>query len=328
MIEVDKVNRGFSPSVEWMSKRYDELNHKLFGGRLDKCNFELFTTGKGSQGNTLGWFSIKGRNIKYNRSSRKMYRDTFVDKILVNKSNFVELCVPTISLNANYTGTEYGFLATLAHEMCHYYNYMEGFVPGKAHGREFMMIGNIISLKSDGLFSIQRLASAEDMSHLDLNDEMKARNEKRLAKKKSNIYAFFDYRSNDDIRLVTTNNEKLMNAICDFTRYNPRSRQVIITNDSTVIDLLFEKGYNKNFRTWRHWQVAGKDWLSILDNADKEIKKNPKFMNENKVKRNIDEIICETINNFIREKIEDNGDDISITPDMNLGLYSPIEIYQ
>ena len=166
------------------------------------------------------------------------------------------------------------------------------------------------------------------MSHLDLNDEMKARNEKRLAKKKSNIYAFFDYRSNDDIRLVTTNNEKLMNAICDFTRYNPRSRQVIITNDSTVIDLLFEKGYNKNFRTWRHWQVAGKDWLSILDNADKEIKKNPKFMNENKVKRNIDEIICETINNFIREKIEDNGDDISITPDMNLGLYSPIEIYQ
>lgn len=324
MIQVDKETRGFRPTVDWMERRYKELNIKLFDGALGECNFDIFTSGRGSEGRTLGRFQMKSPGLKYDRYTRRIFKYIHYEKVYADRYNFFSFCEPLISLNGNYSGTEYGFLATLAHEMCHYYTYRNGFVPSRGHGSEFYSIGNMISVNSNGLFTIQRLASAEDMSHLDLDDEMKSRKEKRLATKKSNIYAFFDYRSDNDIRLVTTNNEKLMNAICDFNRYNKLSKQVIITNDSNVIDLLFEKGYKKNFRTWRYWQVAGQDWLSILDNADKEVKKNPNIMNENKQKRNIDIIISEAINNYIMERI---GEDIaSITPDMDLGAYSPLEI--
>jgi hypothetical protein len=202
---------------------------------------------------------------------------------------------------------------------------MRGYVPGKAHGPEFYHIGDTVSLRSGGLFTIERLASAEDMAHLDLSDEMKARQEKRIANKKSSVYAVFDYHSPSDIRLSTTSSQALIKDICDFERRNKSSQQVIITNDSNVIDVLFEKGYKKNFRTWRYWSVGDKDWLNILDNADKQIIKNPNKMNESKQKRDLDTIIKEAIDRFINEKV--GGEDIvELTADMDLGAYSPLEI--
>lgn len=263
--------------------------------------------------------------LRYDRYNRRMFRETYGDRVYINYNNFYEVCYPTIALNGNYTGTEYGFLSTLVHEMCHYYTYMNGRVPGKAHGPEFYHIGDAVVLRSGGLFAIERLANAEEMAHLDLNDEMKARQEKRIANKKSSIYAVFDYHYGRDIRLTTTNSQEIIKQICDFNFYNKDSHQVIITNDSSVIDVLFEKGYKKNFRTWKYWPVADKDWLNILDNADKQIIKNPKYMNENKERRNIDNIIKETIDRFIMEKIG-SDDVVEISPDMDLGAYSPLEL--
>jgi hypothetical protein len=324
MIEVDKETRGFRPTIEWMSRRYNEMNHVLFDGSLGSCKFDIFTSGKGSQGRTLGTFHMKSTGLKCDRYSRRMYKLGYYDKIYIDADNFAEVCNPTISLNGNYTGTEYGFLATLVHEMCHYYTYMKGYAPTRGHGREFYSIGNIVSSNSDGLFNIQRLASAEDMKHLDLSDEMKARNEKRIANKKSSVYALFDYRSDNDIRLSMTSSQSLIDTICNFEKSNKTSRQVIITNDSNVINSLFEMGYKKNFRTWRYWQVSDKFWLPILDNADKEIKRNPNFMNENKGSLYIDDIISEALNKFISERVD--NDLIDISPDMDLGAYSPLEI--
>ena len=201
---------------------------------------------------------------------------------------------------------------------------MNGRVPGKAHGPEFYHIGDTVAIQSGGLFTIERLASAEEMAHLDLNDEMKTRQEKRIANKKSSVYAVFDYHSPSDIRLSTTSSQAVIKDICDFERRNKSSQRVIITNDSSVIDVLFERGYKKNFRTWRYWSVGGREWLSILDNADKQILTNPAFMNENKRKRNIDDIINEAFECFINEKMV--NEPISITPDMDLGEYSPLEL--
>ena len=324
MIKVDKETRGFRPTVEWMRRRYDEMNQKLFGGSLRECHFDIFTKGKGSEGRRLGFFKMNVGYLRYDRYNRRMFRESYGDRVYINYNNFYEVCYPTIALNGNYTGTEYGFLSTLVHEMCHYYTYMNGHVPGKAHGPEFYHIGDAVVLRSGGLFTVERLASAEEMAHLDLNDEMKTRQEKRLATKKSNIYAVFDYRSPGDIRLSTTSSQAVIKDICDFERRNKSSQQVIITNDSSVIDVLFEKGYKKNFRTWRYWSVGGKEWLSILDNADKQILTNLAFMNENKRKRNIDDIINEAFECFINEKMV--NEPISITPDMDLGEYSPLEL--
>ena len=330
MTNIDKETRGFRPSIEWMREKYDEMNQKLFNGSLGSCNFDIFTSGRGSEGNTLGYFRMKGKGLKCDRYSRRIFKEIYFDKKYVNYDNFVEMCVPTISLNGNYSGTEYGFLATLVHEMCHYYTYMKGYAPTRGHGTEFYSIGDAVSLRSNGLFSIHRLASAEEMSHLDLNDEMTAKKEKRIANKKASIYAVFDYHSDSDIRLTTTNSQALIDAICDFDKRNRSSRQVIITNDSNIINNLFELGYKKNFRTWRYWPMSNKlGLMSMLDNIDdnnKEVKINPIYMNENRQRRNIDDIITESLNRFISERMRIDNDIIDITPDMNLGAYSPLEI--
>ena len=71
----DKMDKTFKPTVEWMTARYAEMNNELFGGELGECSFAIFTTGRGSEGGTLGWFKITGRGIYINRYSRKMYKN-------------------------------------------------------------------------------------------------------------------------------------------------------------------------------------------------------------------------------------------------------------
>lgn len=325
MIEVDKETRGFKPTIEWMRKKYNEMNKELFNDSLGNCYFNIFTTGRGSGGNTLGTFQIKAKGLKYDRYSKAIYKETYTYpyRIAINYNNFFEECHPTISLNGNYSGTEYGFLSTLVHEMCHYYTYMRGYAPTRAHGSEFYHIGEAVALRSYNLFTIQRLADAEDMSHLDLSDDMKEKKNKRIANKKASMYALFDYHSDNDIRLITTSSEKLIDTICDFD-INRFSKQIIITNDLNVINSLFEMGYQKNFRTWRYWNVGGEKWLSILDDADKKIFKNPNPINEVKQHKNIDMIISEAINKVLIEKVDNEMGEIS--PDMDLGAYSPLEM--
>ena len=134
------MNKSFKPTVNWMAEKYDEMNAKLFGGQLDQCDFNIFTSGRGSQGRTLGFFRMNGRGLKIEIATRKMFRhdDWFPnDKEYVNKSNFYSVCRPSIELNGNYSGTEHAFLGTLVHEMCHYYTYMNGYPPKQGHGTEF-----------------------------------------------------------------------------------------------------------------------------------------------------------------------------------------------
>ena len=54
-----------------MEENYKVLNDLLFDNELGKCHFEVFTTGKGSQGDTYGWFST-GRCF-VDRNTRQMY---------------------------------------------------------------------------------------------------------------------------------------------------------------------------------------------------------------------------------------------------------------
>ena len=57
---MDNIDNGqkMHVTVEWMAKKYEEMNQQLFGGALGACRFAVFTTGKGSQGGILGWFVI------------------------------------------------------------------------------------------------------------------------------------------------------------------------------------------------------------------------------------------------------------------------------
>lgn len=262
------LDKTFVPTTEWMSAKYAEMNDELFGGKLGECRFAIFTTGRGSEGGTLGWFKITGRNIRVDRYSRRMFFNGW-EKEYINRNNFVQLCKPQIELNGNYSGTEQGFLATLVHEMCHYYTYMNGYCPRQGHGKEFKEIGFIVSSRSNGLFTIQRLATAEEMSQLELNDEMKEKRAKRLANKKASVTAIIVFTKERKVKLTITSNPNLINMIS--TSEEERGSNVVTSNDADVIEYLFSKGYKKNMRSWRYWSLEDKPWIEELKNMLPEV---------------------------------------------------------
>ena len=258
-MEIDKT---FIPNTQWMSEKYDEMNQLLFNGELGSCKFNVFTTGEGSEGGVLGWFKLGRRSIlRVDRHNRRIYIDRY-PRIYINSGNFVQLCEPTIELNGNYSGTEHGFLATLVHEMCHYYTYMNGYCPKQGHGPEFRQIGSIVSSRSNGLFTIKRLATAEEMSELELNDEMKAKRDKRLANKKASVTAIIVFTKNGKVKLTITSSQSLINMISKSEQ--GRGENVVTTNDTDVIEFLFDKGFKKNMRTWRYWSLEDKPWIGEL----------------------------------------------------------------
>jgi predicted SprT family Zn-dependent metalloprotease len=383
----DKMDKTFKPTVDWMTAKYAEMNDTLFNGALGECSFAIFTTGKGSEGGVLGWFKINGRNIRADRYSRRMFvKDMYGGKTFIDRKNFVALCNPTIELNGNYTGTEHGFLATLVHEMCHYYTYMHGYCPKQGHGPEFREIGYVVSSRSNGMFTIQRIASAEQMTELELNDEMKAKREKRLANKKASVTAVIVFAKNGKVKLTISSNKSLINMIESSEK--ERGENVAVTNDAEVIEYLFSKGYKQNLRTWRYWSLEGKPWLDELKsmlletsgetlgaqrpmqpqqpkiifsiktnngvfetecNSFMELrnklqerfpkmsydaitkimnnKANFKKMEENKM--NANSIIKEVVDEFMRNEFRGANnmeDDVTIDPNMNLGLHSPLEV--
>ncbi len=258
------MEKNFVPNPQWMSEKYDEMNAMLFNGRLGSCGFNIFTTGKGSGGGVLGWFKITGYGIKIDRRTRKMFYENYWDREYINRYNFVELCKPVIELNGNYRGTEHGFLSTLLHEMCHYYTYMEGLAPTQAHGREFKNIGSIVASRSNGVFTVHSIATAEEMSELELNDEMKAKKEKRLANKKAAVSAVVVFKMDGNVELTMTSIQSVIDRIKEY--YGKREETVVVSNNSDVINFLFSKGYTSNLRTWKYWNLKEKPWLDKLKN--------------------------------------------------------------
>ena len=386
-------------TTEWMAKAYQRMNQELFNGELGDCDFGVFTTGKGSQGGTLGWFKISNRNVRVDRYSRRMLvRNGWGERTDIDASNFDRLCRPKIELNGNYTATEEALLGTLVHEMCHYYTYMRGICPKRGHGPEFYAIGRRVAAASNGRFTIQRLATAEEMSQYELSAEMQAKRDTRLANKKAKVSAVFVFTESGKVEMTITSNEGVIDEIlqCGKARKSSDRKplKIIRSNDAELIDMLFQNGYKRNMRAYRYWNVEDKPWINTLASYDyqtiyangsesnvkvdkpsdklnipkvskklmfklslangdtfevevppsyfslkKMVKErfpnikddiidkvlnNPKNyyekMNESK---DIKAIVENVVNNFLQEEFEDRY--ISIDPEMNLGLESPLE---
>lgn len=264
---------GFVPTVQWMAEKYWEMNEQVFNGELGDCDFGIFTTGRGSEGGVLGWFMITGKNVRIRRSTRRMYVSGWQNEE-INKYNFVELCKPRIELNGNYSGKEESFLMTLVHEMCHYYTYMNGKAPVQAHGKEFRMVCSMVQSTSGGRFTIQRVATAEQMSGLELNDEMKEKRKRRFENKKSKTTVLIYWDNNGKTKLVTTTSKELVKRI-ELGNY----KKLVVSNDENLFSFLYnEQRYRNNMRNgrggWAYWNVTGKDWLNELDNYNIEVYEN------------------------------------------------------
>lgn len=250
----------FKPTVEWMAKWYDIMNAELFGGILGKCKFEPFTTGKG-QGNWLGRFQVL-RPIKVESRSRRMFYSFWGEKTYITKDNFVTVCDPCIGLNINYSATEEGWLATLVHEMCHYYTYMYGYAPKQAHGVEFREIGERVSYRSNGRFTVQRLAGAEQMKEFEMDQAM-------IDKKTKRTMIVVMFMCDGVVRFIPTSSEKLIDEILMIERRHGSTRcdEIRIYVEPSVANEIFKIMKFKNLRSYKFYHIENKPQvLEILNN--------------------------------------------------------------
>lgn len=178
---------------EWMEENFNRMNKLLFSGMLPVCRFSLFTTGKGSQGHTLGWFKtnrdylVNYRFMSWSPYGCSGWQFYLSGQDSMEPEDFARHMNPLIQLNGNYNWTEKAALSTLVHEMCHYRQHIFGFyeATGKKtihHGVTFMRIAEEVSRKSNEFFTVEKIAKAEQMDQMDFNDEMKAKHNAQASK--------------------------------------------------------------------------------------------------------------------------------------------------
>jgi len=263
---------GFIPTVEWMSEKFDEMNEKLFNDVLGSCTFRIFTKGKGMNGNVLGWFKCGGKNVRVVNSNRKIYTVVNGSITYINKNNFTKLYKPIIELNGNYIWTEKAALSTLVHEMCHYYVDMQGYHPKRCHGKDFMNIAKIVSEKAPELFTVQRLASAEQMSEMDLKPEFKIKRENRLINKISNSVPTFIFYNTGTVKYINCNKMSLVNDIVSIEKHNKKINKIVISEDNALKSTLRNLGYTHTMTKYgRYWNVSDEKWVNDIDKFELKI---------------------------------------------------------
>lgn len=253
----------FKVTVEWMKDRYEKANRELFRGELGECYFEAIPTRPSNLGNFR--MDVRPGELAYSKGDRRMFKKgaDYVQyawggssgvKTYINKDNFFEYCRPTIKMNTMYTGTENSLYNTLVHEMCHYYTYMGGRIPAQAHGREFRDIAMIVSYRSNGQITIQRLASAEEMEGYKLDDDIKVRTRSH---NKPNYYLIFLNNGTDEVRLINASSTGLV-AVMNVVKRNEGQTVIKITNEE-LADKLYNEGYTQQSRTYRFWRLHRSD---------------------------------------------------------------------
>ena len=319
-MEISNSDEKFTPTVDWIADKYFELNEWLFNGKLGNCLFEIYTSGKGME-RSLGHFRFTGTNIKYDKRTREMYwadpKGGGLLRFPINRNNFVHYTKPMIGFNGHYKRTEFMWLNTLVHEMCHYYTYMDGILPVQAHGVKFRQIGALIERKSNGIFKIKTLCDAENLG--DLDAKIVNKRQKRDDKKKSRMTALLVFRTNGDVQLITTTYQKVIDVVI-ANNNKLICKRILATNDESYIEYLWGEGFKhnmspgKNDNTYRYWQVQGKDLVDEIKNYDFTVLKGEP-MNEAYQFTNEDiKLMVEMV--LDRIKGEDNL--VDITPDMIL----------
>lgn len=316
-MKISNSDEKFTPTVDWIADKYFELNEWLFNGRLGNCLFEVFTRGEGME-TSLGHFRFTGRGIKYSERTGQMYYYTgYGEKEKIDANNFALYTKPMIGLNGNYKRTEYMWLNTLVHEMCHYYTYMGGRRPVQAHGIDFRQISSIVGIRSNGIFNIKRICDAENVGELD--EKIAARRQKREENKKSKMTALLVFRTNGDVQLITTTSQKLIDVVI-ANNNKPICKRILATNDKSYIEYLWGKDYKHNMSpsksgtNYKYWPVQGEDLVDEIKNYDFTVLRGEP-MNETYQFTNED---IKLMVEMVLDKLKGEDNLIDITPDMIL----------
>ena len=83
-------------TVEWMAKKYEEMNQQLFGGALGACRFKVFTTCKGSKVKNYEYQVLYRGNMLENKKTEKIVENVinrFLSEELglVSDENFISI---------------------------------------------------------------------------------------------------------------------------------------------------------------------------------------------------------------------------------------------
>lgn len=257
----------FKPTVEWMQKNYDKANQELFNGRLRECKLEVSNLGL----NTLGRFICNvptGHLYIDRRANNHMYYIEWVGdkKKYIDYNNFVEYCKPTIILSSIFSGTETVLYNTLVHEMCHYYTYMYGFAPKQGHGREFKDIASIVSYRSNGLITIQRLATSEEMEQREMDADMQAKMDKlhtnrlkRQEKQRTATNYYLIPKNGGIVRLVKTDSPNVIGIMKGIE--TPKGCQILNVGDASICSEFYDKGYKSVSRKYSYWTLTDSNRL-------------------------------------------------------------------
>ena len=334
-MKISNSEEKFKPTVEWMAKKYEEINAWLFNGALGSCNFEIYSSGY----NTLGHFRLGNSYLKMKKDNRRIFTNTSMYGIsyaYVNRDDFDRICKPIIGLNGNYKGTEKAWVSTLIHEMCHYYTYMYGYVPKQAHGPEFRQIAEAVAERSNGMFTIQRLVQAEEMKDYELDSDIAAKAAKRKANQMRLLNAVFGFMPDGSVKLLTSTHLKVLQQAVKYLEQ--AADKVIVSKDPELINILYAKRYRTNVRTLSFYNFDEKDIINSLEKnynvtvIDKKSNDmdtvntnttSPVKINEEDIRHMVREALLQVIKG--EDGVSDDGNSISITPDMDLGKGTPMD---
>lgn len=334
-MKISNSEEKFKPTVEWMAKKYDEINAWLFNGKLGSCNFEIYSSGY----NSLGHFRLGNSYLKMKKDNRRIFTNTSMYGIsyaYVNRDDFDRICKPIIGLNGNYKGTEKAWVSTLIHEMCHYYTYMHGYVPKQAHGPEFRQIAEAVAVRSNGMFTIQRLAQAEEMKDYELDSDIAAKAAKRKANQIRLLNAVFGFMPDGSVKLLTSTHLKVLQQAVKY--FEQAADKVVVSKDPELINILYAKGYRTNVRTLSFYNFDEKDItnsleknynVTVIDKKSNDMDTvntnttSPVKINEEDIRHMVREALLQVIKG--EDGVPDDGNSISITPDMDLGKGTPMD---
>lgn len=282
------------PDLDWITQKYDEFNRKYFDGVLNSCDLECRPYGR----RCLGYFTIQGENIKYEKSSRRMFWSDFDNsRVYVDYDLFVSLCAPLIVLNTNYDAPESSWENTLIHEMCHYYTYMDGYIPKQGHGREFKDIARQLYDKTNGEIVITTYDATGDF--VQTNQKILQTAEKRQTNRVSNTFATLTITSNKEI-LLRMFTEATLKSFLHFSK-----DEIIYCSNNDLITRLFDLGYNRIMRKLTiYWLITKPQIIDILNEYQ--------FFDRNGNK-------APSVKHLIGQDDEENNNEVPLEDEWHLG---------
>lgn len=241
----EEIEGNMVPTKEWMQTKYNQFNQELFDGFLPNCRLIAKKLGP----KHLGMYST----------------NSVTPNGPITRENIYDIAKPTIYLTTTYSAPEEDLENILIHEMCHYYTQFdkEGNArkidkENKGHGADFMNAAKMVSDRSGGKYTIQRIATSEQSSRKGFETKdrpfykMKGTRLIRVTFANNNLSAE---------AFILTNSEFVAKQILDMSV----DKRILVTDNSSLIKILMNAGY-KIFSP-----VIAKNAIYIINPAIKEL---------------------------------------------------------